>query len=106
MSACQVTTTLPDQAAADRLGTTLVQERLVACAQVTGPVSSTYRWQGRVNHSIEWYCHLKTTLSRLPAIKRRIRELHPYETPELIAVPITDGDQHYLEWIEQSVGEQ
>jgi periplasmic divalent cation tolerance protein len=102
---CQVTTTLPDQSTAEQLGATLVQERLAACAQVVGPVSSTYWWQGHVERSGEWYCHLKTTRARLPAIKRRLRELHPYELPELVAVPLVDGDQQYLKWIEESVAE-
>ena len=84
---------MPDQATAEQLGATLVQERLAACAQVVGPVSSTYWWQGRVEHSREWYCHLKTTRARLPAIERRLRELHPYELPE-------------LKWSEESVGER
>ena len=102
-SCCQVTTTLPDQAAAERVGAAMVEERLAACAQVIGPVSSTYRWQGKVEHASEWYCHLKTTRERLPALSRRIRELHPYEVPEIIAVPIVGGDAAYLSWIEASV---
>jgi periplasmic divalent cation tolerance protein len=100
---CQVTTTLPDQAAADRLASVLVNERLAACAQVLCPVSSTYRWQGTIEHSTECYCHLKTTVARLPALKARIRELHPYEVPEVIALPIIGGDSDYLRWIEESV---
>src|SRR5687768_17784549 len=102
-SCCQVTTTLPDQPAAERIAATLVAERLVACAQVMGPVSSTYRWQGKVEHSGEWYCHLKTIQERLPELSRRIRELHPYEVPEIIALPIVGGDPGYLKWIEESV---
>jgi periplasmic divalent cation tolerance protein len=101
---CQVTTTLPDQETAARLANLLVQERLVACAQVVGPISSTYWWNGAVEHSAEWYCYLKTTMTRLDGLKRRLRELHPYEVPELIAVPLVDGDQQYLKWIEDSVG--
>jgi periplasmic divalent cation tolerance protein len=100
---CQVTTTLPDQAAAERMAATLVQERLAACAQVTGPVSSTYRWQSSVDHAAECYCHLKTTVARLPAVRARIRELHPYDVPEVIALPIIGGDSDYLRWIEESV---
>ena len=100
---CQVTTTLPDSDAADRLAHTLVHERLAACAQVAGPISSTYRWQGTVERASECYCHLKTTMERLPALRARIRELHPYEVPEIIAVPIVDGDASYLRWIEESV---
>jgi periplasmic divalent cation tolerance protein len=73
---------------------------------VVGPISSIYWWQGRVERSGEWYCHLKTTRARLPDIQRRVRELHPYELPELVAVPLVDGDQRYLKWIEESVGEK
>ena len=101
---CQVTTTLPDSDAADRLAHTLVHERLAACAQVAGPISSTYRWQGTVDRASECFCYLKTTMERLPALRARIRELHPYEVPEIIAVPIVDGDAGYLRWIEESVG--
>jgi periplasmic divalent cation tolerance protein len=100
---CQVTTTLPDEAAAERLADLLVEERLAACAQVLGPVSSTYHWQGVIERTTEWYCHLKTTRARLPALQARIGELHPYEIPEIIAVPILDGNAHYLRWVEQSV---
>jgi periplasmic divalent cation tolerance protein len=100
---CQVTTTLPDQAAAERLAASLVQERLAACAQVVGPISSTYWWQEKIEQAGEWYCHLKSTLARLPALQSRIRELHPYEVPEIIAVPIVDGDPGYLKWIEETV---
>lgn len=101
---CQVTTTLPDQAAAERLAGVLVEERLAACAQVLGPVSSTYRWEGTIERATEWYCHLKTTAGRLPALRARIGELHPYEVPEIVAVPFVDGDAAYLRWIEQTVG--
>jgi periplasmic divalent cation tolerance protein len=80
-----------------------VEERLAACAQVTGPISSTYRWQGKVQQASEWYCHLKTTVERLPALEARIRELHPYDVPEIIAVPIMQGNAAYLEWIHDSV---
>ena len=100
---CQVTTTLPDLAAAERLALVLVEERLAACAQVVGPVSSTYRWQGAVERARECYCHLKTTVDRFPALQARIRELHPYEVPEIIALPIVEGNPGYLEWIRETV---
>jgi periplasmic divalent cation tolerance protein len=99
----QVTTTLPDQEAAHRLGGRLLEERLAACAQVAGPVSSAYWWHGKVETASEWFCHLKTTAARVPALISRIRELHPYETPEIIALPVTEGDPGYLAWIEESV---
>ena len=100
---CQVTTTLPDLASADRLAATLVEERLAACAQVSGPVSSAYRWKDRLEHATEYYCNIKTTLGRMPGVRQRIRELHPYDVPEIITVPIVDGDPEYLRWIEESV---
>ena len=99
----QVTTTLPDEAAADQIAARLVEERLAACAQVLGPVSSTYRWQGTIEQAAEWYCNLKTTKARLSALKKRMRELHPYEVPEIVAVRIEDGDADYLKWIEAEV---
>jgi periplasmic divalent cation tolerance protein len=100
---CQVTTTLPDRAAAERVATRLVEERLAACAQVIGPVRSTYWWADKVEQADEWYCHLKTTLARLPGLQTRIRELHPYEVPEIIAVPILQGNPDYLKWIQEAV---
>ena len=100
---CQVTTTVPDRALADRLATALVEERLAACVQVAGPIESAYRWQGRLERSTEWHCHCKTTLDRAPALQRRVRELHPYEVPEIVVVPLVDGDPSYLRWIEESV---
>lgn len=102
----QVSTTLPDEETAQRVATCLVEERLAACAQVLGPVSSTYRWQGQVERGREWYCHAKTTTHRLDALQKRIRELHPYEMPEIIAVPIVEGDADYLRWIVEAVSGQ
>jgi periplasmic divalent cation tolerance protein len=100
---CQVTTTFPDQAGAQRAAATLVEERWAACAQVAGPVESTYRWEGTVERATEWYCHLKTTLARAPGLRARLRELHPYDTPEIIVLPVVDGDPDYLRWIDGSV---
>ena len=100
---CQVTTTLPNQAAAERLSATVVADRLAACAQVLGPMSSTYLWNGRVERAQEWYCHMKTTVRRLADLESRIRELHPYDVPEIIALPISHGDDRYLNWIRNSL---
>ena len=99
----QVTTTLPDEATAQQLGRRLVEERLAACAQIVGPLSSTYWWQGQVEESREWYCHLKTTAAVSAELSRRIRDLHPYEIPEIIVVAITEGDAGYLKWIDETV---
>lgn len=104
MALCiQVTTTVATEADAARIATTLVAERLAACVQVAGPIASTYRWQGAVERASEWYCHCKTTHERYPSLETRLRELHPYETPEIIAVPIVAGLPAYLAWIEECV---
>ena len=99
----QVSTTLPDENTAQRVGRSLVEERLAACAQVVGPVSSSYWWRGAVEQSPEWYCYLKTTRASFPALTRRLKELHPYDVPEIIAVPIVEGSSEYLRWIEESL---
>ena len=100
---CQVTTTFPDRPLAEQIARRLVEERLAACVQVEGPIASTYRWQGEVESASEWYGHIKTTVARLPDLRARLRELHPYQVPEIIAVPRLDGDPAYLQWIEESV---
>jgi periplasmic divalent cation tolerance protein len=100
----QVTTTLDDRAAAERLAQTLVEERLAACAQVSGPVTSTYRWKQDVTTATEWYCHLKTTKECFPALRERIIALHPAEVPEIIALSVFGGHAEYLQWVEDEVG--
>ncbi len=104
MSECvQLSTTLPNEAVAQRLGKQLVEERLAACALIVGPVSSTYWWQGRIEQAREWYCHLKTTAVVSAELSRRIRELHPYEVPEIIVVSIIEGNSSYFQWIAETV---
>ena len=100
----QVTTTLPDRATADQVAARLVEERLAACAQILGPVFSTYIWKGEIEQATEWYCNLKTTKLRVAELQERIRELHPYQIPEIIAVRILEGNPDYLNWIEEVVG--
>jgi periplasmic divalent cation tolerance protein len=68
-----------------------------------GPVSSTYFWKGEMERAAEWYCNLKTTKTRLTELQKRIRELHPYEVPEIIATRILDANADYLSWIEETV---
>src|SRR5262245_11327697 len=92
----QVSTPLPDRATAERVASAVVTERLAACAHVDGPLQSIYRWQGAVETAAEWSCRLKTTVERLPALIGRIRELHPYDVPEIVAQDLADGDPAYL----------
>ncbi|MDX2121853.1 MAG: divalent-cation tolerance protein CutA [Gemmatimonadota bacterium] len=94
-----VTTAVPDEALAARIAAATVQARLAACAQVQGPVRSTYHWHGAMEQATEWYCHCKTTRARYPELERLIRSLHPYEVPEILALPIVVGHRAYLDWI-------
>lgn len=100
MNACQVTTALDSESAAAELAARLVEERLAACVQVMGPVRSTYRWQGTVERATEWLCVAKTSAARLDATMKRIRALHSYDVPDIVATPIVAGDPDYLAWIQ------
>jgi periplasmic divalent cation tolerance protein len=95
----QVTVTFNGEAIARQLARSLVEERLAACAQVSGPISSTFRWQGAVRVATEWHCFVKTTADRVEAVERHIAQLYPADTPEVIAVPIVGGSAAYLDWI-------
>lgn len=93
------TCTCPDLASAERLAGALVDERLAACVQVLPGVRSVYRWQGAVEHAAETLLLIKTTRERLDALAARVREVHPYELPELLAVEATGGLPAYLAWV-------
>ena len=99
----QVQTTLPDEPSARRTASTLVEEQLAACVQVLGPLHSTYRWSGRVDEATEWLCLIKTVDEGLDALLPRLRQLHPYDTPEIIVLPVIGGDPGYLEWVDREV---
>lgn len=100
---CVVFVTGPDRDGLLALGRALVQERLAACANVLGELSSVYRWAGQVEEAGEALAILKTTGARLEALTKRVRELHPYEEPEVIAVPAVGGSPSYLAWVADGV---
>ncbi|GAB3350439.1 divalent-cation tolerance protein CutA [Lysobacter tyrosinilyticus] len=91
--------TCPDTASADRIARALVAERLAACVNRLPGVQSTYRWQGAVEQADEVLLLIKTTADRLDAMTARLRVLHPYELPELIAVEVRAGLPAYLDWV-------
>ena len=100
-----MTTTVESREVAERLAEALVERRLAACAQVGGPVASTYRWRGAVDHASEWTCQFKTTRARLLALEAALDTLHPYDLPELTVIPL-GGSAAYLAWIEEAVSDQ
>jgi periplasmic divalent cation tolerance protein len=99
MSTLLVLTNLPDRAAAERLAERLVEERLAACVNILAPCRSIYRWKGAVLHDEEHPMLIKTTRERYTALESALRGGHPYEIPEIIAVPIERGLALYLEWV-------
>lgn len=99
----QITTTAGTQEVADRIARELVDRRLAACVQVSGPIRSTFRWHGKVETADEWTCVAKTSRQQLEAIQQLLHELHPYEVPELIATPIVGGSEPYLKWLEHEL---
>jgi len=98
-----VLTTTKDSAEAERIAKRLVDERLAACVNVLPNMSSTYRWKGKVEHASEALLFMKTSHDRLDRLIARVKELHSYEVPEILALPIERGSQEYLKWLEESL---
>ncbi|MGH8666478.1 MAG: divalent-cation tolerance protein CutA [Burkholderiales bacterium] len=94
-----VLSNLPDRNAALELAEKLVERRFAACVNVLAECTSVYRWQGKIETAAEVPVMIKTTAARYPALEQAIRELHPYELPEIVAVPIREGLPGYLQWV-------
>ncbi len=94
-----VMSSLPDQAAAQQLARTLIERRLAACVSVLAPCTSVYRWQDKVEEAAEAPVLIKTTAGRYAELESALHALHPYELPEIIAVPVLRGLPAYLDWV-------
>jgi periplasmic divalent cation tolerance protein len=95
-------TTLPADADAGEFGRTLVDERLAACVNLLPVMESIYRWEGKIEFEAERQLIIKTTSDKVSDLWDRVRELHPYEVPEFVVIPIVDGNEAYLKWIRDS----
>jgi periplasmic divalent cation tolerance protein len=102
----EVHSTTSSREEADRIVAAVVEARLAACAQVVGPIRSTYWWQGKIESADEYFLMMKTTGDRFPELSRLIREHHSYEVPDIVAVSITDGIADYLGWISEETQER
>ena len=100
MSALLVLTNLPDRVAAEQLADALIAGRFAACVNILAPCRSVYRWKGAVQHDEEHPVLIKTSRERYPALEAEIRRRHPYELPEIVALPVTDGLAEYLQWVD------
>jgi periplasmic divalent cation tolerance protein len=103
VDAIVVTTTVADRADAERIAAALVARRLAGCVQISGPIDSTFRWREQIETSQEWLCVIKTRRDVYGEVEQAIRELHSYEQPEIIALPIVAGSQGYVSWLVESV---
>ncbi len=90
---------------AKKIVKSLVEEKLVACGNISAPIHSIYTWKKKVCEEKEYLVLFKTTVSQYPLLEKRLKSLHSYEVPEIIAIPIHKGSQTYLKWIEGSLDE-
>ncbi len=96
----QVTTATASQKEAENIACALLETRLAGCVQIYGPISSTYWWQGTIESAQEWVCQIKTSRRLYPQIEATIQRLHSYKVPEIIALPLVDGNPDYFKWLE------
>ncbi len=97
--------TAGSEAEAGKIATALVEEQLAACVNILGPIRSLYRWEGKVADDREWLLLIKTRDERFAAIEARVKALHSYQVPEVIALPIMAGAKGYMRWLRESVSE-
>jgi periplasmic divalent cation tolerance protein len=95
----EVRVTASSREEADRICSAVVAERMSADAQKIGPIASTYWWDGEIQQAEEWLLLMKTTTERFEELARLVRDLHSYEVPQIVAVPLVAGTDDYLDWI-------
>jgi periplasmic divalent cation tolerance protein len=100
METILVISTLPDHEQAQKLAQSLVHQQLAACVNILPSATSVYRWQGQVETASETIILIKTTMARYPDLETAIKAQHPYELPEIIAVPVSTGLAAYLDWVQ------
>ena len=99
-----VFTNLPDESSAEKLAQQLIEARAAACVNRLAPCTSTYRWRNNIESATEVPLLIKTTRAAYPRLEKLIREAHPYELPEIIAVPVDTGLPAYLSWVNEETG--
>jgi periplasmic divalent cation tolerance protein len=97
--------TAGSEAEAETIARALVEERLAACVNILPPIRSIYRWEGKVADDQEWLLFIKTRAQRFSAVEARVKALHSYQVPEVIALPIVQGAEGYLRWLLENASE-
>lgn len=100
----EVHTTIDSQEGAQKIANAIVSRRLAACVQVSGPITSTYWWEGKMEQAQEWVCTAKTRSELYSQLEQAIKEVHPYDVPEILAVDVVAGNTDYLKWVSQETG--
>lgn len=95
----QVITTTEKKEDAEKITRVLIEKRLAGCIQIIGPITSTYWWKNNMEKAEEWLCFIKSKRNLYKEIETCIKEIHPYETPEIISLPIVEGNKNYLKWL-------
>ena len=95
----QVLITIDSEEKARKLQRLLVEHRAAACVQVLGPIFSTYWWEGEIEDAHEWMCLAKTTAGQYDRLESLVKENHPYSVPEILAIPVLNGNREYLDWV-------
>lgn len=99
----QITTTTDSKELAVQIADSLVGGKIAACVQISGPITSVYEWKNKIENEEEWYCIIKTRRHLYREVEESIKALHPYEVPEIIALPILEGSPDYLDWLTEVV---
>jgi periplasmic divalent cation tolerance protein len=102
----QVITTTETKADAQAIARAVVEKRLAGCVQIIGPITSTYWWQGEIETAEEWLCVIKSRQDLYQRLEEAIREVHPYDVPEILAVPVIAGSKSYLEWLDNELDQR
>ncbi len=103
MAFIQVMTTTETRQQAQAIARRLVEDKLAACVQISQAIESTYLWKGRIECSQEFLCSIKTREDLFSQVEVVIKKMHPYETPEIIALPIAEGSKDYLQWLDETL---
>ena len=98
-----LSTTVEHRIDAERLATTLLERKLIACAQISGPITSVYRWDDKINRSEEFTLNVKTTPAACKTVFEVLRKNHPYELPEIVGTDTSLVEDHYLDWVHTEV---
>ena len=99
----QVITSTRNKKDAEKIAAELIRMKLAACTQILGPVNSSYWWNGNIETANEWICVIKSKRSLYSQIERVIKKLHPYQVPEILALPVVEGSKDYLKWLDDEI---